>query len=49
MRTTIPRCFAAGLVDFSDIPELTAEQLADAVRARELQRSLYKPVKALSK
>jgi uncharacterized protein (DUF4415 family) len=32
-------------IDFSDIPELTAEQLADAVRARELRRSLYKPIK----
>jgi uncharacterized protein (DUF4415 family) len=36
-------------IDFSDIPELAAEQLADAVRARELRHSLYKPVKVAIK
>jgi len=31
--------------DISDIPELTPEQLAVAVKAREIRKSMYKPVK----
>jgi len=31
--------------DISDIPELTTEQLVLAVKAREIRKKLYKPVK----
>ena len=31
--------------DISDIPELTTEQLAMAIKARRIRKTLYKPVK----
>ena len=31
--------------DISDIPELTQEQLAMAVKARQIRKTIYKPVK----